>query len=101
MPDLKFPDDDYIRFDPCEGDRDVDIRLREVKLVKARKEHVCFMGADPRHGDQHTIKPGETYRYERALVDGDYWGKYRVCVPCMDKWLTEVGCLPRKDSQCP
>lgn len=91
MPDLKFPDTDYLRFNPCEGDMDVDIRCRKVKLVKARREHACFMGSDPRYGDQHTIKPGDTYRDESALVDGDYWGRYKVCVPCMDKWLTEIG----------
>jgi hypothetical protein len=83
-----FPDQDYIAFDPCEGDRDVDVRLRTVKLVVARKEHSCFFGTGP-YGDAHTIKSGDRYRYERALIDRDYWGQYRVCLPCMDKWLRE------------
>lgn len=95
---LKFPDADYIRFDPCDGDRDVDIRCRTVKLVKARKEHACFLGSNPSFGDQHRIKRGEVYRDESALVDHSYWGRYKVCVPCMDKWLTEIGRPPRKTS---
>ena len=87
---LAFPERDYLAFDPCEGDRDVDVRCRTVKMVRARKEHPCFLGAGS-YGDGHTIKPGEMHRYETALVDGDYWGKYRVCVACMDKWLSELG----------
>jgi hypothetical protein len=83
----KFSDEDYIAFDPCEGDRDVDIKCRTVKLVVARKEHPCFLG-EGSYGDGHTIKPGNRYRYERALVDSDYWGQYRVCLPCMDNFLS-------------
>ncbi len=85
----RHPDHDYIQFDPCEGDRDVDVRMRTVKLVVARKEHACFLGSGP-YGDGHTIKPGDRYRFERALIDSDYWGQYRVCLPCMDKWLMEM-----------
>lgn len=88
MPELAFPTEDYIRFDPCAGE-DGDIRLRRIKLVRARKEHVCFL-AGGTYGDGHSIKPGDTYRDEVALVDSDYWGHYRVCVPCMDKFLSDV-----------
>lgn len=96
MLDLSFPESDYLSFDPFDGDRDVDVKCRTVKLVRARTEHPCFGGAEPNFGDKHTIKPGEVYRYERALVDGDYWGQYRMCVACMDKWLTEIG-RPRSE----
>lgn len=85
---LEFDESDYLRFDPCEGDEG-EITCRTVKLVHARKEHACFMGAG-HYGDGHTIKPGDLYRYEKALVDGDFWGQYRVCVPCMNKWLHEI-----------
>lgn len=96
MTALRFEDRDYIRFDPCEGDMDVQVSCRTVRLVRARKEHACFLGAAPGE-DGHRIQPGDTYRSERALVDGDYWGNYAVCVPCMDKWLAEVGARPRVD----
>ncbi len=85
----RYQDADYIQFDPCEGDRDVNIRARTVKLVVARKEHACLFGTGP-YGDGHTIKPGDRYRHERALVDGDFWGQYRVCIPCMDRFLYEL-----------
>lgn len=87
---LAFQERDYLAYDPFgDGDRDVDIRMRTVRLVRARNEYPCFAGqAD---GLAHTIKPGDVYRSETALIDGDYWGKYRVCVACMDKWLTEIG----------
>lgn len=90
---LKFNDSDYIQFDPCEGD-DAAISCRTVRLVTARKSHHCFFGTG-QYGDGHLIDPGHPYRYERALVDGDYWGTYRVCVPCMDKWLTDIGVTPQ------
>lgn len=80
---------DYIRFDPFEGD-EAQIVCRTVKLVKVRKEHPCFIGANPHGGDQHVIKAGEMARFESALVDGAFWGRSYVCVPCMDKWLNEV-----------
>lgn len=90
---LKFNDSDYIQFDPCEGDEG-QVSCRTVRLVTARKEHPCFFGAAP-YGDGHLIGRGDVYRYERALVDGDYWGTYKVCVPCMDKWLEDIGLRPR------
>lgn len=87
---LAFPEHDYLTYDPFGGsDRDADILMSTVRIVRARKEYPCFAGqAD---GSAHTIKPGDVYRSETALVDRDYWGKYRICVVCMDKWLTEIG----------
>lgn len=92
MGSLKFAEADYIRFDPCEGDEG-EVSCRTVRMVRARKEHQCFLGAAP-GADGHSIMPGDTYRSERALIDGDYWGNYAVCVPCMDNWLIEIGQRP-------
>lgn len=85
---LRYPERDYIAFDPFEGDRDVDVRMRTVKLVRARVDYSCWYGQS---GDRepHTIKAGELHRYECALVDREYWGSYRICLPCMDKWFAE------------
>jgi hypothetical protein len=30
------------------------------------------------------------------LVDGDYWGHYTVCVPCMEAWFIEIGLRPQR-----
>ena len=87
---LAFPEREYIAYDPFDGDRDVDIRCRTVKLAKARKEHSC-MGIE--RGGSHTIFPGELHRHERAIVEGE-WRSYSVCVSCIDKWLTEIGRTP-------
>jgi hypothetical protein len=92
---MQFPEADYLRYDPCEGS-DAVITLRKVKLRTARISHACFLGTAP-GGDNHQIQPGEIYRSERALVDGDYWGHYKVCVPCMDKWLADVGRPVKKE----
>ena len=92
---MKFSEDDYLRFDPCGGD-DCQVSCRTVKLVVARNKHACFLGTTL-YGDQHMINPGDRYRYEKALIDGDYWGRYRVCIPCMDKWFEEIGLTSTED----
>ncbi len=77
---MKYRKDFYIGFDPFDGDRDVNIRNKTVKLVKVRKSHDCS-------GErEHTINQGEMARYESAIVDEE-WGSYYVCIPCMDEWI--------------
>lgn len=90
---MKFTAEEYIHFDPFEGDRDVDIRVRTVKLVKCRKPHACHDGGAP-HKTPHNIQPGELARYEHALVEGE-WGSYYMCLPCMEAWFAECGITPR------
>lgn len=84
---MNRPDSDYLEHDPFCGD-DGDLTCRNVAIRTARKEYACFGGAGD--GDGHTIKPGDRYRYETALVDGDFWGTYRICLPCIDKWIREL-----------
>ena len=80
---MKHTDDDYINYDPFDGD-DSDLKCRTVTVRKSRKEHTCW-GLD---GNQdHSIKKGERYRYERALIDGDFWGEFKLCLNCMDKFI--------------
>ena len=81
---MSYTEADYLRWDPFEGDRDENVTLRTVKMVTTRKPQKCM---DPEAGSLHPIPPGTRARYEQALVDGDYWGRYYVCVACMDKWL--------------
>lgn len=86
---MKYQPDMYLTWDPFEGDMDVDIRCRTVKLVRVRKEHVCHMsqgGPEP----MHNIQPGEMARHESAFVDGSHWGSYYCCIPCMDAWFDEL-----------
>lgn len=75
-------DELYLRFDPFDGERDVDIRCRKVRIVTTRKPHKCY----PPEGKMHPIKSGQRARYETAIVDGE-WGSYYTCIACMDLWL--------------
>lgn len=85
-------DDQYIRVDPFDGgDRDVDIRCRQVRMVKTRKIHQCI-GID--ENQRHDIPVGSIVRYESALIDGDYWGRYYICKDCLDRWLEIIGDKP-------
>lgn len=77
--------EEYLAFDPCAGEEG-DVSCRTVRLVVARREHPCFLGMRP-FGDGHTIAKGEKYRYEKALVDRSFWGEYRVCLRCIDRWF--------------
>lgn len=87
MSELKHRPEDYIRYDPFEGDMDVDIQVQKIKLVKVRKPHVCYMSMGPGQ-TKHEIQPGEIARYEKALADGT-WGESWVCIPCMDAWFDD------------
>lgn len=80
-------DADYLKYDPFDGDRDVDIRCRTAKLVKVRKPQKCHGLDQETHG--HEIKTGERARYETALIDGE-WGSFYCCLGCMDKWLIDA-----------
>lgn len=82
----RITDEDYLRFDPFEGERDVDIRCKSVKLVAVRNPQKCHGLDAESHG--HAINPGERARYEKAIVDGK-WGSCYVCLGCMDKWLAD------------
>lgn len=81
---MKNSEQDYIDYDPFPSDES-DITCRTVSVKKARKEHVCW-GLDG--GMDHKILPGDKYRHERALIDGDFWGEFKMCLPCMDKFIT-------------
>ena len=81
MADLAYAEQVYSGFDPFFGE-EADITCRTVKLVKVRKHHACFFGEN---GDGHQIPPGALARHEKALVDGDYWGNYYLCIPCLDR----------------
>lgn len=89
MKPTTYTDEQRLLYDPFDGDEG-DISCRAVKIRTAKKEHPCFGGAS-RGQDGHTIKPGERYRHEKALIDGSFWGNYRLCLTCCDKWLAEMG----------
>lgn len=81
----KYTDADYLAFDPFQGD-EAKITLRTVKIRTARKKHLCFTLSGRQ---DHHIAPGQRYRHERARVDGSFWGEYRICLSCIDKWINE------------
>lgn len=87
MTAAKFPDHVYLSHDFL-GPHDGSVKLRRVKMVKARTSHYCDEGSGP-YGDSHQIRPGDRYRLETGLVDGDYFGKYKTCIGCMDRILVD------------
>lgn len=88
MAELRYPEQEYVDFDLFAGDEG-DLTCRTVKLVKVRKPHACFFGIN---GDGHQIAPGDHARHERALVDGDFWGSYYVCIPCLNREIADLCC---------
>jgi len=85
---MEYTEQDYLDFDLFQGEEG-ELSLRTVKMVVARKTHKCFFGLGA-YADGHEIPKGGYHRYEKALVDGDFWGEYRVCTDCMDKYLSEL-----------
>ena len=93
---MTHTDEERLDFDPFAGD-EAELSLRTVRIRTARKEHPCY--ALPERRDGHTIKPGERYRHERARVDGEFWGDYRLCLACCDQWLDEINGPDNEDDQ--
>lgn len=85
---MAITDEDRLEYSIFQGE-DGDIRLHTKHMRTAAKEHPCFGGLGS-HGDGHTIKKGDCYRHDRARVDGDFWGEYRICTRCLDKWIAEL-----------
>lgn len=81
---MKYTDEQYLAFDPFEGDRDVDIRMQTTKMITTKKDHPCTTWTE----EPHVILKGSRCRFESALVDGE-WCSYYVCIDCMDKFLQE------------
>ena len=85
---MKYDPDEYLRWNLFEGD-EAEIQCRSVRLVKVRKEHVCY--SSQAYGEeQHTINKGEMARFEKALIDRSFWGQYYVCIACMDRFIDEL-----------
>lgn len=78
-------DEDYINTDPFFGDEG-ELTCRTVKIRTAKKSHLCMTLSGKQ---DHHIQPGERYRYERALVDGSFWGEYKLCLRCMDSFIND------------
>jgi hypothetical protein len=78
----------YLQYDPFAGDES-DIKCQSVKIVTVRKDRQCWMGLGPDE-TPHGIPKGQRARFEKAIVDGE-WCSYYVCLPCIDKWLMEIG----------
>lgn len=82
----RHTDKDYISADPFSGDES-DLQCRTIAIRTARKRHQCHTITGIQ---DHTIEPGDRYRHERALVDGSFWGEYRICLKCMDELLADL-----------
>lgn len=82
----QYTNETYMRIEPFLDE--AELTCRTVAIRKARKQHTCFSFSKE---TSHTIAPGERYRHERALVDRDFWGEYRICLVCMDKFIELTG----------
>jgi hypothetical protein len=78
-------DEEYILTDPFFGD-EAERTCVSVTVKTARKEHACF-SIDGKQ--DHSIAPGQRYRHERARIDGSFWGEYKICLDCMDKFMDD------------
>ena len=82
---MKHTDADYLAFDTFAGD-EAEITCRTKAMRTARKPHICYGSSGERN---HSISSGDRYRHERALIDGSFWGEYRMCCSCLDLLMAE------------
>lgn len=86
-----YSDAQRLNIDFWEGDRDVDVRQKTVKIVTTRKPQTCTAHNGFRRAEE--IPAGARMMVERAIVDGKWCSAY-VCVGCVDAWLKEIGEKP-------
>ncbi|OQS39729.1 hypothetical protein B0T40_03055 [Chromobacterium haemolyticum] len=80
---MSYSDADYLNYDPFQGD-EAEVTCRSVTIRTARKQHLCY-GLTGKQ--DHFIEVGQRYRHERALIDGSFWGEYRICLDCLSKFI--------------
>ena len=80
-------DEDRLSFDLFQGE-EATTEMRRVAIRTARKQHRCFL-SEMAGREPHDISPGERYRHEKALIDGDFWGEYRCCLACVDAEIAQ------------
>ncbi len=85
---MKYSESDYLGYNFFEGDRDVSIRCKKVKMVKVRKPYQCVFNKVP-----HKINPGEKALCASAIIDGE-WKTMYCCISCVDEWFDELGMEP-------
>lgn len=81
---MKHREYEYLGLDPFFGDES-ELSLHTKRIIKVRKEHPCYIGVLDRN--EHVIQKGEHVVFEKALVDGDFFGRYYMCLKCLDKEL--------------
>lgn len=75
----------YLEFDPfLDCDRDLDIRGRQVAIVKTRSIQKCVTP-----NGSHDMPKGTTARMERAFVDNRL-GRYYSCLACCDRMMAKA-----------
>jgi len=85
-----YSDAQLLGYDPFEGDRDTDVRLRSVKLSRLRKDATCMGNGISK---LHQVQRGSRVRIEKAMFEGE-WCRYAVCIPCISEWLQEIDVQP-------
>lgn len=83
---MKHDEQVYLDFDVMQDDRETQVHLQKVKLVKTRKKHECY-GTGP--GKFHDMPVGTMARRDSALIDREHWGSYYICTDCIDTFLEE------------
>ena len=92
---MDITDEDRLSYDFAAGD-EAELKCHTIAMRTAAKDHACFGGLG---GDEHIIKKGQRYRHDRALVDSDFWGEYRTCICCLDKWIAELNGDENEDEE--
>jgi hypothetical protein len=88
-------DEQYANYDPFQGDRDVYIEFRRIKIATTRKPHKCmaaFLSYEPMDLKEHDIPAGARAWQERGKVDGMV-GTCYCCLPCLDRLMDQEEAL--------
>lgn len=80
---MKYDEELYISSGIYAGDMDGKLEIREEKIVRCRKPHICM-------SCQREIAAGKHAVCERGFLDNKPVSGY-TCLECIESWLKESG----------
>ena len=81
---MKYEKELYIDSQIFAGDMDGSESNFSEKIVKTRKPHECCVcGKEFPKGTEMVM--------QSTVIDGEGWRNCYICLPCIEKWLEEIG----------
>ncbi len=92
---MPYSDEIFVRYNPFQGDRDITIECRKVRIVTIRKEQPCaaaHLSYEPMDTQDHMIPAGSRAWKETAKAEGQFGSCY-CCLPCLARLMDQEAAI--------